>query len=45
VHYPPAVPISTIVNSLKGVSARYLCQEYSAHLHRYLAIGDPSFPG
>jgi REP element-mobilizing transposase RayT len=38
------VPISTIVNSLKGVSARYLRQEYSAHLHRYLAISHQRFP-
>ena len=36
VHYPPAVPISKLVNSLKGVSARYLRQEHSAHLRRYL---------
>ncbi|MFC7243184.1 IS200/IS605 family transposase [Catellatospora aurea] len=36
VHYPPAVPISKLVNSLKGVSARYLRQEFRVHLSRYL---------
>lgn len=24
VHYPPKLPVSTLVNRLKGVSARYL---------------------
>jgi putative transposase len=36
VHYPPAVSISKLVNSLKGVSARYLRQEHGTHLRRYL---------
>ena len=36
VHYPPAVALSKLVNSLKGVSARYLRQEHSAHLRQYL---------
>jgi len=36
VHYPPSVGVSKLVNSLKGVSARYLRQEHGAHLHRYL---------
>ena len=29
IHYPPKVPLSKLVNSLKGVSARRLRQEYS----------------
>jgi putative transposase len=36
VHYPPTVTLSKLVNSLKGVSARYLRQEFSSHLSRYL---------
>ena len=36
VHYPPAVALSKLVNSLKGVSARYLRQEHGTHLRRYL---------
>ncbi|MEU9738609.1 IS200/IS605 family transposase [Micromonospora chersina] len=36
VHYPPTVALSKLVNSLKGVSARYLRQEHAAHLRRYL---------
>jgi putative transposase len=36
VHYPPAVALSKLVNSLKGVSARYLRQEHAAHLRKYL---------
>jgi putative transposase len=36
VHYPPKVAISRLVNSLKGVSARYLRQEYSSHVRKYL---------
>ncbi|MFB9631857.1 IS200/IS605 family transposase [Nonomuraea helvata] len=36
VHYPPKVALSTLVNSLKGVSARLLRKEYSAHVRRYL---------
>jgi putative transposase len=36
VHYPPAVALSKLVNSLKGVSARRLRQEYGPHLRRYL---------
>ena len=36
VHYPPTVTLSRLVNSLKGVSARYLRQEFQAHLTRYL---------
>jgi putative transposase len=36
VHYPPSVAVSKLVNSLKGVSARYLRQEHRAHPRRYL---------
>ena len=36
VHYPPTVTLSKLVNSLKGVSARYLRKEHAAHLRRYL---------
>jgi putative transposase len=36
VHYPPTVALSKLVNSLKGVSARYLRQEHGARLSRYL---------
>jgi putative transposase len=36
VHYPPSVALSRLVNSLKGVSARYLRREFASHLSRYL---------
>ncbi|MFR9780190.1 IS200/IS605 family transposase [Micromonospora sp. MS34] len=36
VHYPPAAALSKLVDSLKGVSARYLRQEFPSHLSRYL---------
>jgi putative transposase len=36
VHYPPKVAISKLVNSLKGVSARYLRQEYDSHVRKHL---------
>jgi putative transposase len=36
VHYPPSVAVSKLVNSLKGVSSRYLRQEHGTHLRRYL---------
>jgi putative transposase len=35
VHHPPTVALSRLVNSRKGVSARYLRQEFQAHLARY----------
>ncbi|HRX72190.1 MAG: IS200/IS605 family transposase [Candidatus Competibacteraceae bacterium] len=35
VHYPPKVAISTLVNSLKGVSAQRLRQERSDIANRY----------
>lgn len=36
VHYPPKVQLSKLVNSLKGVSSRYLRQEYDTHVRRHL---------
>jgi putative transposase len=36
VHYPPKVALSTLVNSLKGVSARMLRKEFPAHIRRHL---------
>jgi putative transposase len=36
VHYPPKVAISTLVNSLKGVSARYLRREFTGRVNRHL---------
>jgi hypothetical protein len=36
VNYPPKVALSTLVNSLKGVSARLLRKEYPAHIRKYL---------
>jgi putative transposase len=36
VHYPPTIALSKLVNSLKGVSARRLRQEYGPHLRQYL---------
>lgn len=39
VHYPPKVQLSKLVNSLKGVSARRLRQEYDGHVLRHLRGG------
>ena len=39
VHYPPTVRLSTLVNSLKGVSSRILHKEFPAHIGRYLYKG------
>ena len=36
VHYPPKVALSALVGSLKGVSARLLRKEFSAHVRQYL---------
>ena len=36
IHYPPTVRLSTLVNSLEGVSARYLRQEFPDHIRKYL---------
>lgn len=34
VHYPPKITISKLVNSLKGVSSRYLRAEYAERINR-----------
>ena len=34
VHYPPKVQLSKLVNSLKGVSSRYLRAEYTGRIDR-----------
>ncbi|GGO73265.1 IS200/IS605 family transposase [Nonomuraea cavernae] len=36
VHYPPKVALSTLVNSIKGVSAQLLRKEYPADIRKYL---------
>lgn len=36
IHYPPTVQLSKLVNSLKGVSARHLRNEFPAHIKKYL---------
>jgi putative transposase len=36
VHYPPKVALSTLVNSLKGVSARLLRKEFPSHVRTHL---------
>jgi putative transposase len=36
IHYPPQVKLSTLVGSLKGVSAHYLRKEYADHLPKHL---------
>lgn len=38
VHNPPKIALSTLVGSLKSVSARRLRQEFSARIHRYLCV-------
>ena len=46
VHYPLSAAVSKLVNSLKGVSSRYLRQEHSTHLRRYLCgehLWSPSY--
>jgi putative transposase len=34
VHYPPKVALSKLINSLKGVSSRYLRAEYTGRVNR-----------
>ncbi|MET8053574.1 IS200/IS605 family transposase [Streptosporangium sp. NPDC005286] len=36
IRYPPKVALSKLVNSLKGVSSRYLRKEYASHVRGYL---------
>jgi putative transposase len=39
VHYPPKLPVSTLVNRLKGVSAHYLREEFTGRVNRHLMHG------
>ena len=39
VHYPPKLAISTLVNSLKGVSAHYLRKEFTSRINRAITHG------
>jgi len=39
VRYPPKLPVSTLVNRLKGVSAHYLRKEFTSHVSRHLIHG------
>jgi putative transposase len=39
VQYPPTVALSRLINSLKGVSARYLRQEFTGQVNRALMRG------
>ncbi len=34
IHYPPKVALSKLINSLKGVSSRYLRAEYTGRINR-----------
>ncbi|MFB7220159.1 IS200/IS605 family transposase [Streptomyces sp. NPDC056227] len=34
VHHPPKIALSRLINSLKGVSSRYLRAEYTSHINR-----------
>lgn len=38
IHYPPKVSISKLVNSLKGVSSRYLRRDFTS-IHKYYYKG------
>ncbi|MET8311900.1 IS200/IS605 family transposase, partial [Micromonospora sp. NPDC005173] len=39
VHYPPKLPISTLVNRLKGVSAHYLRKEFTDRINQHIMHG------
>ncbi|OKI60672.1 transposase [Micromonospora sp. CB01531] len=39
VRYPPKLAISTLVNSLKGVSAHYLRKDFTERINRHLMHG------
>ena len=39
VHYPPKLPVSTLVNRLKGVSAHYLRKEFTGRASQHLMHG------
>ncbi|WP_081642972.1 IS200/IS605 family transposase [Nocardiopsis sp. CNS-639] len=36
VHYPPKLPVSTLVNRLKGTSAHYLRKQFPDHVRQFL---------
>ncbi len=36
VDYPPKLPVSTMVNRLKGTSAHYLRKQFPDHVRRFL---------
>ncbi len=35
IHYPPKLQLSKLVNSLKGVSSRYIRREFSPQIEKY----------
>lgn len=39
VHYPPKLPITTLVNRLKGVFAHYLRKEFTGRISRHIMHG------
>ncbi|MET8311366.1 IS200/IS605 family transposase [Micromonospora sp. NPDC005173] len=39
VHYPPKLPISTLVNRLKAVSTHYLRKEFTDRINRHIIHG------
>ncbi|MFH8474044.1 IS200/IS605 family transposase [Streptomyces sp. NPDC018000] len=39
INYPPNVAVSKLVNSLKGVSARRIRQEFTGHINRAITHG------
>jgi putative transposase len=39
VRYPPKLPVSTLVNRLKGVSAHYLREEFTSRVNPHLTNG------
>ena len=39
VRYPPRLPVSTLVNRLKGVSAHYLRKEFTGRVSQHLMHG------
>jgi putative transposase len=46
INYPPKVSISTLVNSLKGVSSRYVRKQQFPVLHKYIwmdSLWTPSY--
>jgi len=39
VRYPPKLPVSTLVNRLKGVSAHYLRKKFTGRVSQHLIHG------